>query len=163
MTALARIRFLLLRRARSTRRISASEEGSALIEFALVAFMFIIVLLGVVEMSRVILVYTSLANAARAGTRYAIVHGQYRTGSGSTGPSGPGNTTQVETVVKNFASTGMLDTTKLNVTVAYPGSSNNVGQAVTVTVTYPYDAIIPFFSTLFGATMGSSSEGVIMF
>jgi Flp pilus assembly protein TadG len=142
------------------------EEGSALVEFSLVAFMFIMLLFGMVEMARMVIVYTTIANASRAGARYAIVHGYYRTGSGSTGPSGPGSTTEVETVVKNFASAGLLDTSKLGITVDYPGSGsplNFPGQPVTVKVTYPYDAIVPFFSALLGPTMGSTSEGVIMF
>ncbi|MBS1798687.1 MAG: pilus assembly protein [Acidobacteria bacterium] len=142
------------------------DEGSALVEFSLISFMFIMVLFGVVELSRMVIVYTTIANASRAGARYAIVHGYYRTGAGSTGPSGPGSTTQVETVVKNFAGAGLLDTTRLTITVSYPGSGtplNGPGQPVTVKVTYPYDAIVPFFSALFGPTMGSTSEGVIMF
>ncbi|MBS1820559.1 MAG: pilus assembly protein [Acidobacteria bacterium] len=128
--------------------------------------MFIMVLFGVVELGRMVVVYTTIANASRAGARYAIVHGYYRTGSGATGPSGPGSTTQVETVVKNFASAGLLDTTRLSITVNYPGSGtplNGPGQPVTVKVTYTYDALVPFFSTLFGKTLGSTSEGVIMF
>lgn len=142
------------------------DEGSALVEFSLISFMFIMLLFGVVEMARMVIVYTTIANASRAGARYAIVHGYYRTGSGSTGPSGPGSTTEIETVVKNFASAGLLDTSRLGITVEYPGSGtplNFPGQPVTVKVTYPYDAIVPFFSTLLGPTMGSTSEGVIMF
>ena len=164
MTALTPIRSLIWRRRRLHR-----DEGSAIVEFALISFMFIMVLFGVVELSRMVIVYTTIANASRAGARYAIVHGSYRTGGGSTGPSGPGSTTEVETVVKNFAGAGLLDTSKLTITVDYPGVAgvpppkNGPGQAVTVKVTYPYDAIVPFFSTLFGPTMGSISEGIIMF
>ena len=104
------------------RRLQA-DDGSALIEFTLVAVMFIIVLAGVVEMGRMVLVYTTMANAARAGARYAIVHGGDRTGSGVDGPSGPGSPctcTQIETVVKNFASAGLLNTANLTVTVTIP-------------------------------------------
>jgi len=142
------------------------DEGSTLIEFSLVAFMFIIVLASVVEMGRMVLVYTTVANAARAGARYAIVHGGDRTGSGVDGPSGPGSPctcTQITTVVTNFASAGLVDTTRLTVTVGYPNGSNAAGKAVTVTVSYPYDALIPYFSTLLNITMGSTSEGIITF
>lgn len=154
------------RPAQSSWRRLRPDEGSAIVEFSLISFMFTILLVGVVEMARMVIVYTTIANASRAGARYAIVHGYYRTGSGSTGPSAPGSTTEVETVVKNFASAGLLDTSRLGITVDYPGSGtplNFPGQPVTVTVTYPYDAIVPFFSALLGPTMGSTSEGVIMF
>jgi len=147
------------------RRVQA-DEGSTIIEFSLVAIMFIIVLLGVVELGRMVLVYTTMANAARAGARYAIVHGADRTGSGVDGPSGPGSPctcTQITTVVKNFASAGLLDTANLTVTVSYPNGSNAAGKPVTVTVSYPYDPIIPYFSTILNKTMGSTSEGIITF
>ena len=143
-----------------------ADRGSTLVEFSLVGFMFIIVLLGVVEMGRMVLVYTTVANAARTGARYAIVHGGTRTGVGATGvngPSGPGNTTQVETVVQNFASAGLLNTSNLTITVAYPDGNNKAGSKVDVTVTYPYDPLVTFFNAILVTTMGSTSEGIITF
>ena len=140
-----------------------SEKGSTAIEFALVAVMFIIMLVSVVEIARLMLVFNAVANAARAGARYAITHGVNRTGSGVNGASGPGSTTQVETVVKNFAKTGLLTTANLTITVSYPSGNNNAGSPVRVTVTYPYDALIPYFRTLFGRTVASTTEGVITF
>jgi Flp pilus assembly protein TadG len=140
-----------------------SERGSTAIEFSLIAVMFIIMLVSIVEIARMMLVFNSVANAARAGARYAIVHGVNRTGSGADGPSGPGSTTQIETVVKNFAQLGLLTTSNLTITVTYPNGNNKAGSPVRVTVTYPYDALIPYFSTLFGRTIGSTSEGVITF
>jgi Flp pilus assembly protein TadG len=139
------------------------DQGNALVEFTFIAVMMIVVMLGIVEMGRFVLVYTTVANAARVGARYAIVHGGERTGSGADGPSGPGSTTQVQTVVKNFASAGLLDTSRLNITVTYPSGSNAADSPVTVTVTYPYDAFVPYFSTLLNTTLGSTSQGVITF
>jgi len=139
------------------------DEGANLVEFSLIALMFFVVLLGIVEMGRLVLVYTSVANASRAGARYAIVHGGTRTGSGVTGPSGPGNTSQVETTVKNFASVGLLDTSRLTITVGYPNGSNTPGSLVSVTVTYPYDPFISYFSSILSPTLGSTSEGVVTF
>lgn len=137
--------------------------GSSLIEFALIAFMSVIVLLGIVEMGRMVLVYTTLANSARAGARYAIVHGGDRTGSGVNGPSGPGSTAQVQTVVQNFASAGLLNTSNLTITVSYPYGVNAAGSPVSVTVTYPYDPLVGYFNSMLSTTMGSTSEGVITF
>jgi hypothetical protein len=114
-------------------------------------------------MGRIVLVYTTVANAARVGARYAIVHGSYRTGSGATGPSGPGSTTQVETVVKNFASAGLLDTSRLTITVTYPDGTNGPGKAVKVAVTYPYDPFVRFFNSSLSVTLGSTSRGIITF
>jgi hypothetical protein len=139
------------------------DEGSSLVEFSLVAFMFVMVLLAVVEMGRLVLVYTAVSNAAHVGTRYAIVHGGDRTGSGTDGPSGPGNTTSVQTVVQNFAAAGLLDTSRLTVTVNYPDGSNAPGKNVSVTVAYPYDPLIGYFSSALSVTLGSTSQGIITF
>ena len=136
--------------------------GQTLVEFALVAFLAVILLLSVVEIGRIVLVYTTVANAARAGARYAIVHGATRTGSGVDGPSGPaGNPPQVVTVVRNFASAGLLTAGNLIITVNYPGASNVPGQSVSVTVIYPYDPLTTYFPLQ--VRLGSMSQGVIAF
>ena len=145
------------------RRVLGDEQGSTLIEFALVAFMFIMMLFAVVEMARLVLVYTTVSFAARTGARYAIVHGADRTGSGADGASGTGNTSQVETVVQNYAGAGLLDTSKLGIAVTYPDASNNPGSRVLVKVTYPYDPLVGYFNSSLGVSLGSSSEGVITF
>lgn len=139
------------------------DEGQTLVEFSLVAVMFIILLLGVVEMSRMVLVYTTISNAAKAGARYAIVHGADRSGSGYDGPSGPGSTTQVETVAKNYASAGLLNSSNVNVAVSYGTGGNNPGSTVTVSVTYTYDPIIGYFSKMLNRNLGADSRGVITF
>jgi Flp pilus assembly protein TadG len=139
------------------------DQGGVLVEFTFIAIMLVVVMLGIVEMGRMVLVYTTVANAARAGARYAIVHGGDRTGSGFNGPSGPGSTTQVQNVVKDFAAAGLLNVSNLNVNVAYPNGTNTADSPVTVTVTYPYDPWVPYFGTLLNVTLGSTSEGVITF
>lgn len=137
-------------------------RGQTLVEFSLVAFLTIVLLLSIVEISRMVLVYTTVANAARAGARYAIVHGATRTGSGVDGPSGPtANPLQVVTVVRNFASAGLLSTGILVITVNYPGASNAPGQPVNVAVVYPYDPLTTYFPLRL--RLGSLSQGVIAF
>jgi hypothetical protein len=59
-------------------------RGQSLVEFALVAPMLFVLILGTIEAGRFILYYEVLNNATREGARYAIVHG-----SDSTCPSGP--------------------------------------------------------------------------
>jgi Flp pilus assembly protein TadG len=141
----------------------ARSAGQSLVEFGLVTFMLCMLVLAVVEMGRMVLVYTTVANAARAGARYAIVHGSSRAaGAGSANASGPSsNPAQVVTVVTNFASAGLLTTGRLVITVAYPGSSNAPGQLVNVTVSYPYDPLTTWLP--FRVNLGSTTEGVIAF
>ncbi len=144
-----------------------SDDGASLVEFAMVAFVFIIMLLSVVEMGLMILVYTTMVQAARAGERYAIVHGGDRTGSGVDGPSGtacaPTSCTQINTVVSNYAGAGLLNTNNLTITVAYPDGTNTVGSHVNVTVSYTYDPLIGYFRSILNKTLGSTSQGVITF
>ena len=88
-------------------------KGMALVEFALVAFVLFIVIFGIVEMERMLLVYTTLTNAVRGGVRYAMVHGSDRTGSGVNGPSSSGAATNVQNTVTALASAGALNTGNL--------------------------------------------------
>ena len=89
-------------RLRSTR--ASSRRGSTIVEFAVVAMLLLTVMFACFEFDRMLLTYTSLANAARAGARYAIVHGD--TGGIVSGPGD--DPASVVTVVKNMAVMGML-------------------------------------------------------
>jgi Flp pilus assembly protein TadG len=140
-----------------------NQRGQSLVEFSLVCFLLYIVSFAVVEIGRMVLVYTTVANSARAGVRYASVHGSSRTaGLGASNAAGPGNNpAQVVTVIGNFASAGLLSTGRLNITVHYPGGSNAPGQLVSVTVIYPYDPLTTWLP--FRVNLGSTSQGVIAF
>jgi Flp pilus assembly protein TadG len=141
----------------------AARSGQTLVEFSLVAFLTVLVFLFVVETARMLLVYAAVANAAREGVRYAIVHGSTRsTGSAQNDASGPSaNPAQVLTVVKNFAGIAPLTTSLLVVNVTYPGSSNAPGQTVDVSVVYPYNPFITYFPAT--VRLGSAAQGVILF
>jgi hypothetical protein len=64
--------------------VRSRSRGQAMMEFALVAPIFFFVLFGIIEFGRSVYVTQMLANAAREGARYAIVHG-----AASQCPSGP--------------------------------------------------------------------------
>ncbi len=137
-------------------------HGQALVEFSIVIFMLSVLMLSTVEVSRLVMAYTTVANAVREGSRYAVVHGSTRTGSGVDGPSGPGaNPSQVVTVVRNFALTGSLNNSHLTITVVYPGGSNAPGQFVDVTAVYVYDPLTTYIPL--NMRLGSTTEGVIIF
>ena len=138
-------------------------RGQSLVEFSVVALLTVIMLLFIVEMGRMLLVYTTVANAARAGVRYAIVHGSTRpAGTTLDSASGPAsNPAQILLVVSNFASAGPLTTSLLVVNVTYPGASNAPGQPVNITVVYPYDPLTTYFSKTL--RLGSAAQGIIVF
>ena len=148
-------------------RKSPSRRGSSLVEFALVSFQLLLVIFASFEFGRMILVFTTVANAARIGVRYAIVHGNTSTASGVNGPSGPGaNPTNVVDVVKDYAKVGLLDLSKLTVTVSYPdlgpgGTATNApGSRVTVKTVYTYD---PWVALPLNVPLGTTTQGVITF
>jgi len=146
-------------RTRVTRR---REAGQGLIEFSVVTVLTVFLLLMVFECGRMVLVANTVASAARAGMRYACSHGSTRTGTGVTGPSGPSaNPTQVVSVIKGFASAGLLNTSNLIISVTYPGGSNAPGQTVSVSVIYPYDKFVSYFPI--APRLGSATQGVITF
>jgi Flp pilus assembly protein TadG len=142
---------------------SSGRDGQGLFEFAVVALLTVIMLLFIVEMGRIVLISVTVANAARAGLRYAIVHGSSRaTGVTADSASGPGsNPAQVLTAVSNFASAGPLTTSLLIVNVTYLGGSNAPGQAVNITVVYPYDPLTTYFSRTL--RLGSAAQGIIVY
>jgi Flp pilus assembly protein TadG len=143
-------------------------DGATMVEFAFVVILLIMVLLGVVEMSRMILVYNAIADAAKAGARYAMVHGVDRTGSGIDGPSSATSYSQVQTVAKNYAAAGLLNSNNVTVTVSYPNHSGTVagnypGDPVDVTVSYTYDPLVGYFSSMLNKSLASTSRGVITY
>lgn len=130
----------------------ASSEGQTLVEFALVIFLLLAVLFGVFELSRMILVYTTIANATRAGVRWAIVRGK--------DSSSPATNAQVQTYVENLLKGGTLNTASMT-PPQVTGAGNAAGSTVTVTVSYAYDSWVSFFAL--SPTFTSTSQGVITF
>jgi Flp pilus assembly protein TadG len=121
--------------------------GQALVEFALVAPIFFLLLFGIIEGGRFLLYYETLNNATREGARYAIVHG-----SRSSCPSGPmeagitaptcydASGAKVVQKVKDTAF-GLLGAT-VAVTPTWP-TDNARDSDVTVSATYTYRSLVP--------------------
>ena len=130
---------------------SKRDRGQAQIEFALsILFVFLFVL-GMIEMVMLLHTYNTLADAAKEGVRYAIVHG-----SGNASPSGPTSAsafdppctsanssstiTDVQNTVLNYAQLSFHNTSGMNVYVCYFDGSNAAPGRVGVVVNYPYQA-----------------------
>ncbi len=142
-----------------------SQLGSALVEFSVSVFLLLLMMLGVVELQRMLFVYNTIADSARAGARYAIVHGL-----DASPAAGPTNTTPVSTVVTTFASASLLDTSKLSITVTYPNYdavtnpvANKPGDPVKVVVQYPYDPFVGWFTPILSVTLKTTSRGIICY
>ncbi len=105
-----------------------------------------------------VLVYTTIANAARAGARYAIVNGSDVSASTSA------LTTQVQTTVKGYLSTASVNigSANLSIPVGYPDTTMIPGNRVTVTVSYLYDPFVGYFP-FSGIHLSSTTEGVFTY
>ena len=134
------------------RRVASRRRGSALIEFAMVALLLIMTLFAMIEVNRLFLVTTALADCARAGLRYAIVHGS----------DNPATATDVTNMVKYYAGAAMLDTNRLVVTLTPSDPSTLApGSTLQIDVKYPYDPLTSYFS--FSINLDSSAQGVVAF
>ena len=149
----------------------ASEKGAVQVEFAFVALTLFLVMFAVVELERMLLVYTTVANSTKAAVRYAIVHGDDRSGSGVIGPSSAGSHANVDAVVTNLARAGSLNPSNLTINVTYAActsppatdpctTSNHPGSTVRVEAIYAYD---PFTVLPLSVNLRSVSQGKITF
>ena len=64
-----------LNRGPQLKRGRKRERGTSAVEFALVMPIFVLIIIGVLEISRAIWIHGTVAHAAREGTRYAMVRG----------------------------------------------------------------------------------------
>jgi Flp pilus assembly protein TadG len=135
----------------SLKRVLGDSRGQSIVEFSLSALMLVLVVFGVFEASRMLLVYTTVANAARAGARYAIVNGS--------DSNSPATLTSTQTVVQNYLSAAPINVG--NAVITGSGFGHVPGSTVVVNVTYPYDPWILYYSHLFSINISSTSEGVI--
>lgn len=161
------------------RSAKKTQRGQALVEFAFVLVFWVIMVVAILEMVLFMHTYNVLADAAKEGVRYAIVHGSHNPQGiappctaascpdllGPVAPSGtvPGYNNSYG-VVKTFAQLSLHDVTGLTVTANYPdGTSttlNKTPNRVQVTVSYPYHAFFGLgWPTI---TVYAAAEGRIM-
>ena len=119
------------------------QRGVAAVEFAIVAPVFFILLMGMMEMGRALMVQQVLTNASREAARTAIVG----TASGSS------VTTAAVTYATNAKVNGVTAVVSPDPATAAPGST------VTVTVSVPYSNVtwVPLPKYLKTATLSAQT------
>jgi len=151
------------------------ERGQALIEFSFVIIFWVLLIVGIFEIILFMHTYNVLADSAKEGVRYAIVHGTNNaapcgpvTCSDVTGPAAPPGSIpgygSGYGVVKTYAQYSLHSTSGMTVTVNYPGGSGTPANAtpnlVQVVVSYPYQ---PIFGLGWPTVMvNAAAEGRIM-
>ncbi len=116
-------------------KVREPESGQAMVEFMLVISVVFILFVSMLQTMILMHSYNTLADAAKEGVRYAIVHG---TGLSQAYCSGPGNPsvtpaltctdstgTKVKTAVTNFAGLSLQSVPASDVTVCYDPNSTS--------------------------------------
>jgi hypothetical protein len=156
-------------------RARGTESGHAIVEFLFMFMFWVIMVIATLEMVFFLHTYNVLADSAKEGVRYAIVHGTNNsipcgpvTCSDVTGPPAPAGTVPGYGtgfgVVKTFAQYSLHNTAGMTVTISYPGGdatpANKTPNRVQVIVAYPYQ---PFFGLGWPTfTVNAAAEGRIM-
>ena len=134
-------------------RTKKRTRGQALVEFALVIPVFLMVLCGILDFGFMLYSRMTVINASREGARISVT-----AANRTTIPSLASGT-----VLNNAAglNTANLSTSTSCIAIKTPGSCNwstatssQTGDAVAVTVTYTYQTFFPLF---FGSTFPMSS------
>ena len=126
-------------------RKRTERNGAAAVEFALVAPLFFLLLLGIVEFGRAMMVQQVMTNATREGARHAAL---------------PGATiSSVKTTVVNSLSASSIKVTADHVAVTPDPSTAFDNEQITVAVNVPYGDVswIPG-SFLKGKTLQASTK-----
>ena len=141
------------------RRTGDGERGSAMVEFAIVSSLALTLIFGIIEFGQGLYTYHLISNAARLGSRYAMVRGSACTATGC-----PAAADDVQTYVRGLAPG--VDTSSLTVTTTWSATptcvsgANDPGCVVTVSVTYPFRFVVPLLASL-TIPMSSASQMVI--
>ena len=135
------------------RRFFHCDEGANVLELAVVSSLLFAMLFGIIEVSLALYAYNYVSDAAREGTRYAIVRGSSCTGLSNCGITAA----QIQTYVQNLGYPGLSSAnTTVTTTWFSPSSSTPVTwtacgtpcnaptDAVQVKVTYRFGLNIPF-------------------
>ena len=103
-----------------------TRQGAAAVEFAVVAPVFILLIVGMVEVGRGLMVQQILTNAAREGARQAIMEGATKS--------------SVETIVTNYLSGSSISGGTV-VVAPDPPSDAAPRDPVTVTISVPVSSV----------------------
>ena len=116
------------------RRISRGEEGQALVEFALVVPVLLLLLLGIVEFGLLLYNQQVITNASREGARYGIVMRTPRR-----------SVEEIKAVVDFYAGTRLItfgDSVPQTDVVPDPTAGSTFGDDLSVGVSFHYDFLV---------------------
>jgi Flp pilus assembly protein TadG len=125
--------------------------GQTMVEFAMVASVFLLLMFGVMQMALTVYNYNIVCSAAREAVRYAMVH--------SPNSSNPATSAQIQQVAINSAVS--LNSSNLSISVSWPADANlPLQKDAQVKVSYVYQLQIPFMTPV-SLTLASTSQMLV--
>ena len=109
------------------RRRKRNRRGAAAVEFAIVAPMFFLMLFGMIEFGRMLMVQQLLTNATREGARYAVLEGSTEA--------------EVENLVVDYLGKTMVTIDANDITVDPDPEVADAGAPISVSVTVSYQQV----------------------
>ncbi len=151
------------------------ENGSSLVEYALVIVILMTMMLAIADFSRALYAYHFVSNAAREATRYAAVRGSScgsdnscTAANSASGTAGATDQSDIQTFVRNVPLG--ISANEVTASVAWPIQTdspaicntiqNAPGCTVQVQVSYIFNFAFPFVSSS-TLTMTSTSQTII--
>ena len=111
-------------------------RGTAFMEFGLLAPVFFIVTVGILDFGRMVWLSNTVEHAATEGARYAAVHGSNK--------STVATTQTITDFVEGRAE--LIPPNDMDIDVTWiPANNNNPGSTVTVQITYNYEFLLVGF------------------
>jgi Flp pilus assembly protein TadG len=127
---------------RRSRRRGKKQRGQSLVEFALIAPLFLLLVFGIVDFGIAFYSWITITNAAREGARLGAVQG-----------------TEAEITSRVNAATDHLDPDDLDIVVT--NAEGPPGEAVSVEIDYDYNLVTPLAGILGLSTVNISSTSTM--
>ena len=124
-----------------------NRRGAAAVEFAVVAPVFFLLIFGMIEFGRMVMVQQILTNASREGARIAVL-------DGTTGA-------EVLTAVDNYLQSARVGGADVTVDPTEP-STAGYGEPVTVSVSVPFGQVSWLPSSFFGNSETELTAATVM-
>lgn len=119
-------------------------RGAAVVEFAIIAPVFFLLVMGMIEYGRMVMVQQVLTNASREGCRMGVLDGT--------------TAADVTTMINSYMTAARINGATVTMN-PNPPSSAGYGQSVTVTVSVPFNQVswLPSPMYLGGQTLSAST------
>lgn len=109
-----------------------NQNGAALVEFAIVLPLLLMLIFGMIEFSVLLYDKAMITNASREGARAGIVY-SFPT---------PVTTAEITQTVNNYLQTHLISLGGASAPTITAGQCTGTGTPLTVTVTYPYNFLV---------------------